>query len=107
MQIPFPSIQTVQAASLQPNYGFGNVGSLGELLGKLTAPVFEFAGVALVLYFLIGAFKLLISAGDKNAVASARAMITHAVIGFLLLIIVFLLAKYIPEAFGININILT
>ncbi|MCL4366741.1 hypothetical protein M1563_01080 [Patescibacteria group bacterium] len=90
---------------LSTQYGFGNITSLGQGVSLLTMPAFSIASVAVILYFLFGIFKLISSGGDKNAVASARNMITHAIIGFLILMLVFLIIKFIPEAFGINLGI--
>lgn len=101
----FNLIQPVYAqgpVSLKTTYGFGWIGSLSEALGKLTGPAFAIAAAAVIIYLLIGAFKFLTSGGDKNAIASGRDMITHAIIGFMLLIILFLILQYLPGALGIG-----
>lgn len=81
-------------------YGFGKLGSLGEVVSLLIPAAFSIAATAVVIYFVIGAFKLLASGGDKEAVAGGRKMITHAIIGFLLLMMMFLILQFIPQAFG-------
>lgn len=88
--------------NLGEQFGFGNIGSLGEALGYLIIPAFSIAGVAVILYFLIGAFKFISAGGDKTAVESARGMITHAIIGFVLLMLMFLIIEFIPEFFGFS-----
>ena len=101
----FNLIQPVYAqgsVSLKTTYGFGWIGSLSEALGRLTGPAFAIAAVAVAFYFLIGAIKYLTSAGDKNAVASGRDMITHAIIGFMMLIFLFLILQYLPGAIGVG-----
>lgn len=90
---------------LSNQFAFGKVGSLGEVLSRLALPAFSLAAVAVIFYFLIGAIKYLTSGGDKNAVSSAQAMITHAIIGFFLLIMLFLIMQYIPQIFGFRISI--
>lgn len=85
---------------IREHYGFGDVLSLGTGIQRLTYPAFSIATLAVVLYFVIGAFKLLISHGDKGEVAAARAMITHAIIGFVLLIFMYLIFQFIPQWFG-------
>lgn len=87
---------------LSKEFGFGNINSLAEGINRLTAPAFSIAAIAVVFYFIIGAFKFLTSGGDKGAVESARNMITHAIIGFLLLMAMFLILKFIPEYFGLT-----
>lgn len=88
------------------NFAFGDIGTLGEGLNKLVAPVFSIAVTLVVIYFLIGGFKYLTSAGEKEAVASARSMIIHAIIGFVLLLFIFLILQFLPEVFKFNLPIL-
>lgn len=94
-----------QGFKLKDSYGFGQFDSLGGALSSLIMPAFAIAGIAVVFYFVIGAFKFLTSAGDKNAVASGRDMITHAIIGFILLMMLFLLFQFISQFFMFNIPV--
>lgn len=69
---------------------------------RLLLPIgFSVASLMVVFYFLIGAFELITSQGDKAHIISARAKIYHAMIGFLLLILLFLIMQYVPQALGI------
>ena len=96
--------------SLGDSYGFGHgsgqVTSLSEVVGKLLPAAFSVAGVMVVFYFIFGAFKLISSGGEKNAVAEAQKMITHAIIGFVMLILLFAVIKFIPAFFNLQINII-
>lgn len=84
-------------------FGFGDIASLGAGTSKLVGPVFSIAAAAVVLYLLIGAFKYLISGGNKEQIAEARAMITHAIIGFMILIFAFLILQFLLSSlFGIT-----
>lgn len=83
-------------------YGFGNIQSLGEGINRLTTPTFSIATMAVIIYFLIGAIKFLTSGGNKETVESARAMITHAIIGFIILIFAFLILQFIPQVFNLQ-----
>lgn len=99
-----PKTQTsdTKGFSITDSFGFGNISSLAQGVGYLTIPAFSLATLAVIIYFLIGAIKFLTSSGNKDAVSSAQNMITHAIIGFILLILLFLIMKFIPEFFGIN-----
>lgn len=99
--IPETFAQTTPV-NLGSQYGFGGIGSLGESLEKLVGPGYTIAGIAVAIYFFVGAFKLVISGGDKEAIAGARNMITHAIIGFVLLMMMFLILQMIPQAFGLQ-----
>jgi hypothetical protein len=87
------------------NCGFCSFPSLGGFVSAMLIPAFSIAGVLLVLYILWGGFKWLTSGGSKEGIAAAQAMITHAVIGIALLVLLFILFEFIPQAFGVNFNI--
>ena len=93
--------------NLCSNYAFCFENSFGQLISSLLSVVFIIIPIIVTFYFLYGIFKLIISGGDKNQVASARDTITHAIIGLVILIVVFLFVKYLPGALGFtNFNIL-
>ena len=81
-------------------FGFGGFKSLGEATDKLVNPVFSIAASLVTLYFVFGAFDYARSGGDKEAVAKARKKITHAIIGFILLMFAFLILQFIPQFFN-------
>jgi len=94
------SIGTID--NISNSYAFSNIGTLGELLSYLGTPLFAIATTAVVFYFTIGIFKFITSGGDKEALASARAMMVHAILGFLILIMVFLVVKLVPQFLGVS-----
>lgn len=84
-------------------FGFGDLGSLGQATNQLITPAFSIAAVLVIIYFLLGAFKYLKSGGDKEEVAGARQMITHAIVGFLILMFAFLILQFLLSSlFGIT-----
>lgn len=85
---------------LSEQFGFGNITTLGAGFNRLVGPAFAIAGVAVVIYLLIGGLKYMTSGGDKNAIASAQQMMTHAIIGFVLLVLLFVIVQFVPEFFG-------
>lgn len=84
-------------------FGFGKSSvtgqrlTLGDAISLLIPLGFSIAGLLVVFNLLIGAFDMINSNGDKNNIALARAKITHAIIGFILLIFLFLVFQYLPE----------
>ncbi|MBI2019653.1 hypothetical protein HYS95_03235 [Candidatus Daviesbacteria bacterium] len=84
-------------------FGFGGITSLGEAVSRLVVPGFSIAAVAVVIYFLLGAFKFLTSGGNKETIAEGRNMITHAIIGFIILMFAFLILQFLLSSlFGIT-----
>lgn len=88
--------------NLSKNFAFGNINSLAQALNYLIGPAFIIAGVAVTIYFIIGAFKILISGGDKEGLSGGKQMIVHSIIGFILLMLLFLIFQFIPEFLGLG-----
>lgn len=97
-------MENVDLSKLLP-YGIGEIRSAGELFSKLNVPAFSIAATAVVFYMAIGAFRWIASGGNKESIAAAREMITHAVIAFVMLIFLFLVVEYLPNALGVLIKV--
>ncbi|MBI2314694.1 hypothetical protein HYU93_01375 [Candidatus Daviesbacteria bacterium] len=88
----FPAYAEVK---IEDKFGFGDIPSLGEGTSKLVTPFFSIAAVLVIIYFLLGAFKYLKAAGNKEEVAGAQQMITHSIIGFVILIFAFFILQFL------------
>lgn len=99
-------IPTAHAVDLSKQFAFGHYQSLGQATSDLITPVFEIAGIILITYFLWGAVKLIMASGEKEQMIKARDQITHAILGFLILMFAFLIVEYLPEFFGLNFSII-
>lgn len=91
--------------NLKNEYAFGDLTSFGKILSDAMPIVFSVAILSVTIYFIIGAFKFLTSGGDKNAVTGAREMIIHSLIGFMLLILLFLIVEFIPQILGLDLRV--
>ena len=80
---------------ISQHFGFGSIGSLGEGTSKLVEPAFQLTAAAVVIYFLLGAFKYLRAGGNKEELEGARQMIIHAIIGFIILMFAFLILQFL------------
>lgn len=84
-------------------FGFGDITSLGETTSRIVTPIFSIAAAAVIIFFLWGAFKWLKSGGNKEEIAGARQVITHTIVGFILLIFAFLILQFLLSSlFGIT-----
>ncbi len=88
-------------------FGFSGITSLGAGTSLLVPSVFSVAAVIVIIYFLLGAFKFLKAGGSKEEVAGAKAMIIHAIWGFIILMFAFLVVQFLLgklfTQFGFNI----
>ncbi len=69
--------------------------SLGTATSQLVDPIFSIAAFLVILYFLLGAFRYLKSGENKEEVEAARKMITHAIVGFIILMFAFLVLQFL------------
>lgn len=100
-------LNLIAQVNIGDQYAFGKVKSLGEGVGLLVNPAFSIATTLVVIYFLVGAFKLMTASGEKEAVGSAQKMITHAIIGFVLLMFSFLIFQFlVGNLFGFNLKLI-
>lgn len=96
---------TVNAqVDLRSAYPFGrnpNTQTLGGGVSMLVIPAFSVAAVLVTFYFLVGALNYIISRGEKEQLQKARNMMTHAIIGFIILVAVFFVMGFLTESFGL------
>ncbi len=91
---------------IKKDYSLGFLVSIGAAVKPLIGPIFAVAGTIVFIYFIVGAFRMIISQGDKNIIHSAREEMVHGIVGFILLIFLFLVAEYLPKFLGFsNFNI--
>ena len=83
------------AVDLSEQYAFGDLGSLGEGINRLVGPAFAIATTAVTIYFIYAAFTYITSGGDKEAIGNARKMVTHSIIGFVMLMLLFLVVNFV------------
>lgn len=78
--------------------------SVGDVISNALLIVFIAAGLAVLVYLIIGAFRWITSGGDKEAIGKARGTIVNALIGLAILALAF----FITVLFGqiLNIDIL-
>lgn len=73
------------AGNVTPGF---NIPSLPQILSYIIKLFFIIAGLAALLYLLMGAFEWITSGGDKDKVGKAQQKIQAAVIGLLILVLV-------------------
>lgn len=89
------------------NFGFGHITDLGQGTTQLIGPFFSIATFLVILYFLLGAFKYMKAGGNKEDVEAGKQMIIHGIIGFMLLMLSFLILQFLLSSLfkGIIFNI--
>lgn len=76
--------------------------NLAFVISKILPYFLIFAGLALLIYLLLGGFKLLTSAGSPEQIARGQKMLTNAIVGFLIVISAYWLFQMVKTIFGLT-----
>jgi ABC-type Fe3+ transport system permease subunit len=73
--------------------------SLGYVLSQFLNLFFTLAIVLSFLYFVWGAYEYIIAQGQKEALNNAKERIRYSLVGFILIVIAFLISNWAPSIF--------
>lgn len=92
-------LNAIQSAGLPGNQIPPNFG----LVITIVLPyVLSFAGLLLLVYFVLAGLQYMTSRGDPKAMQGAQAKMTTALIGFLIIFMSFAIIKLIANIFGLT-----
>jgi hypothetical protein len=83
-----------------------NITTLADVINLAISFLFPLAGVILLFILIWGGYDFLLSQGDSDKISSARAKITAGIVGFVLLVISYLLVRILTFIFGLDDGIL-
>ncbi len=95
------SVSPVYAQAPQTPATISGIVNVLENIIKLLAPA---AGIAFFIMLLVGGYKFITSGGDPKAVGSARATLTYAIIGIILVVAAWLILQLIATFTGANVT---
>ena len=81
--------------------GVATIQSLETLFTNVVNVVIALSGVALLLMFIVGGFSFMFAAGDAKKMEQARATITNAIIGLIIIVAAYLILKIISVFTGL------
>lgn len=74
----------------------------GDIIFASFNYIFFIAGVALLLYLLMGGFQLMTSRGEPKGVEMGKTKITNALVGFLVVFFAYFLVQIIGRFLGVE-----
>lgn len=93
-------LNSIQQAAL-PNFRFGD-GTIGSVVAAALPYIFFFAGLALLIYIILGGYRLMFSQGDPKAIAEGKSKVTSALIGFIIIFTAFWIVQLAGSVLGLN-----
>src|SRR5258708_22674614 len=97
-QLTFPGGETINNPI--PANRAGQFSDLGTTISSFLDVFFLIAGFLMVIWAFWGVFKYIFSGGNKEGLAKARAQITWAIAGFLILVIAFAVSEWVRNVFA-------
>ena len=85
-----------------PEAKFGTDIKIGTIISNLLPYIFGAAGIALLVYLVIGGFQMMTSRGDPKAMQAAQGKITNAVIGFVVVLLAFTIVQLLGQILGLG-----
>lgn len=76
--------------------------SLADLISAILSFLFPLAGILLFVYLVWGGFQFMLSQGNPEKVQAGKDIITHALMGFLLLIFSLFIVRLIALVFKLG-----
>jgi len=79
-----------------------NWSNIGNIVSSLLTYIFPIAGLLTFAYLLYGGFHLMIAQGDENGVKEAKAKITNAIIGFVIIFLAYWIVQALEIILGVQ-----
>lgn len=87
-----------------PKTGGVSLANLSDIISLFLAVAF-YAAIFMAFYYLVwGAFNYIMAQGKKEDLAKARARITWALIGLIVVFMAYFIARFVTEILGSNIT---
>ena len=95
-QVDFKSIQS----DAMPSFEFADE-KVGDIVSALIKYIIPIAGALFLIFFIVGGFQFMISAGDPKKAEAAKGRLTTALIGLLIIVFAYLIVQFIATFLNI------
>ena len=85
------------------NAGLGQKNLLPQFLTNFWSLAISLGGIVLLFMLIMAGIKYILSQGDKTQLEQAKDQILHAVIGFVILMAIYVIIKILETFFGMSI----
>lgn len=96
-------VQSLQIGGQTITGPLDNINNLGELVNRVVQNLLmPLAGIILLFVFIWGGYEFIMSQGEPEKLKSAKAKITTGIIGFILLVISYVIVRTLAFVFGLG-----
>ncbi|HSX48985.1 MAG TPA: pilin [Candidatus Saccharimonadales bacterium] len=97
-----PNLNTIQQKANLTTSVFGVGTTLGDIINKAIPWIFTISGMILLIYLIFGGIQLMLSGGDPKNAGAAKAHITNALVGFIIIFVSFWIVQLVGVIFGLS-----
>jgi len=76
--------------------------NIGQIVSDLLIYIFPIAGILTFIFLLYGGFHLIIAQGNEEGIREAKAKITNAIIGFLIIFLAYWIVQILEIILGVQ-----
>lgn len=80
--------------------------NLGNLISSIIQLMITAGAVLCIIFIIVGGFKFITAAGDEKSIASAKATLTYAIIGLIVILLAFIIVQVVQYFLGSTIQII-
>ncbi len=91
-------------SNIQTKDGVATIQGLEGLFSNVVSVILGFGGIVLFILLLVGGFNYLTSGGDPKKIEGAKATLTYAIIGIVVLVLAFLILRLIETLTGAKVT---
>lgn len=97
-QIQFGTLENISTPGLGSN-------NLAFWVNRAIIYVFPLAGMAMLIFLILGGFQIMTSAGNPKNLEEGRNKITYAIIGFVIIFMAFWIVEIVARILGLQLII--
>jgi uncharacterized membrane protein len=99
-----PDMNQINLSIIQKSIGNTSIPtSINCLISRLIPYIFTIAGILLLIFFIVSGFQFIFAGGDPKKMEAAKAHITTALIGFIIIFVAYWLVQVLGRIFNIQI----
>ena len=91
-------------SNIRTKDGVATIQGLEGLFSNVVSVILGFGGIVLFILLLVGGFNYLTSGGDPKKIEGAKATLTYAIIGIVVLVLAFLILRLIETLTGAKVT---
>lgn len=102
LALKFPGSEIIEESGVGASFAF--IGKTpADIINTLIPIIFILAGIVLLAMLVSGGFTIFISAGNPEKIKKGTAMITSALVGFLIIFAAYWIIELLQITFGIQV----